>query len=393
MISAHGLFVDLAVAVVLSLPWLIVPMIAVRRQRQSVSLDAYPEAATGTPSRVSVILPARNEAAHVAPCIATLRGTTWPDVEIIVVDDHSTDETHALALSAADADPRVHIVRAPALPDGWFGKQWACHSGMQHATGEMLLFTDADTRHAPDLVGRLANARAARAVDLLSVTGAQEMNSFWERAVQPAVFAILLARFGGTRQLENATRPVDVIANGQCFMITRDAYDAVGGHAAVRDTVAEDLMLAQRTREAGYRVSLVLGPQQLSTHMYDGLRALVRGWMKNVYAGGRLSMRGGFVGRLLFPLALVGGPLLLIAPFLVAGAVPFFAVPRAVLIWSVISCCSLLWFFDAINVFARTQRWRVIFVPLGVLVFAAIGAAAVWRGQLVEWKGRRYRAA
>lgn len=383
----------MVLAVALSLPWLILPMIAVRRQRQSMSLDAYPTAPAGLPSRVSVILPARNEAAHIAQCIATLRATTWPDVEIVVVDDHSTDDTHALALSAAGGDPRVQIVHAPPLPDGWFGKQWACHSGMQRATGDLLLFTDADTRHAPDLVGRLTNARAERAVDLLSVAGAQEMNSFWERAVQPAVFAILLARFGGTRQLENAKRPVDVIANGQCFMITRAAYDAVGGHAAVRATVAEDLMLAQRTRAAGYRVSLVMGTHQLSTHMYDGLRALVRGWMKNVYAGGRLSMRGGFVGRLLFPLALVGGPLLLIAPFLLAGAVPFFEVPRSVVIWGVISCCSLLWFFDAINVFSRTHRWRVIFVPLGVLVFAAIGAAAVWRGQVVEWKGRRYRAA
>lgn len=382
-----------------SLPWIVLPIVAVLRQRRSVSLasyDATPDADTA--ERVSVILPARNEAEHIAACIDTLRKTTWPNVEIIVVNDHSVDETRDLAVDAASGDRRVKIVDAPDLPPGWFGKQWACHSGMQHATGSLLLFTDADTRHAPDLIARLVNARASRNADLMSVAGSQAMLSFWEQAIQPAVFAILLARYGGTVEIENARRPVDVIANGQCFLITRNAYNKIGGHEGVKDTVAEDLMIGQRTRAAGLKVSLVIGTDQLSTRMYDGFGTIVRGWMKNVYAGGRLSMPGGALGKLIFPLALVGGPLFIVAPFLIGlTLIPITALGAAIspilAAWSIVSTIVLLWFFSTINAFARTSQWRVLFVPIGMTVFAGICLAAVVRGQKVEWKGRTYRAA
>ncbi|MDQ6611410.1 MAG: glycosyltransferase, partial [Gemmatimonadota bacterium] len=275
---------EFLLAVVLALPWIIAPVLAVLRQRSTRSLDDYSEWAVEPIDRVSVILPARNESAHVAACVASLRATSWRDVEIIVIDDHSTDGTGVLARAAGGGDSRITVVDAPDLPDGWFGKQWACHTGAARATGTYLLFTDADTRHAPDLIGRLVNAQKARNASLISVAGTQSMHSFWEYAIQPAVFALLLARFGGTTEMEQATRSVDVIANGQCLMFTRQAYDLIGGHAAVRATVAEDLMLAQTTHARGLRVSLVLGTSQLSTHMYSGLREIVRGWMKNVYA-------------------------------------------------------------------------------------------------------------
>lgn len=394
MFTAH----DGLIALLLSLPWLLFPMIAVRRQRRSVSLDDYDGRATGpNPERVSIVLPARNEAEHIVACLESLRATTWPNIEIVVVNDHSSDGTGELARTAAATDPRISIVDAPDLPEGWFGKQWACHSGMRHATGSLLLFTDADTRHAPDLVARLVHARESRGADLMSVAGSQAMLSFWERAIQPAVFAILLARYGGTREIENARRPVDVIANGQCFLITRDAYNTIGGHESVRDTVAEDLMIGQRVREAGLRVSLVIGTEQLSTRMYDGFGTIVRGWMKNVYAGGRLSMPGGLLGRVLFPFVLVGGPLFIVAPVIAAivalvCALWGVSIAPTFILWSAISTVSLLWFFSAINSFARTARWRVVFVPIGMIVFAGICAAAVIRGQTVEWKGRTYRA-
>jgi chlorobactene glucosyltransferase len=379
MFTAH----DCLIALLFSLPWLLFPMIAVRRQRRSVSLDDYDGRTTGpNPERVSIVLPARNEAEHIVACLEALRATTWPNIEIVVVNDHSSDGTGELARTAAGTDPRISIVEAPDLPAGWFGKQWACHSGMQHATGSLLLFTDADTRHAPDLVARLVHARESRRADLISVAGSQ---------------AILLARYGGTREIENAQRPVDVIANGQCFLITRDAYNTIGGHESVRDTVAEDLMIGQRVREAGLRVSLVIGTEQLSTRMYDGFGTIVRGWMKNVYAGGRLSMPGGLMGRVLFPFVLVGGPLFIVAPVIaaiVALACALWGVSIAptFIVWCAISTVSLLWFFSAINSFARTSRWRVVFVPIGMIVFAGICAAAVLRGQTVQWKGRTYRA-
>lgn len=375
-----------------ALPWIVLPLVVMWRLRGTPLLEhAQPGTPPHTPS-VSVVLPARNEAAHIADCIASLRATTWPDWELLVINDGSTDDTGALARTAAAGDARIRVLDAPPLEAGWFGKQWACHHGMQFARGDLLLFTDADTRHHPELIARMVRVRKARGADLLSVSGTQVMVTFWEQAVQPVVFALILARFGGARALEAATRPADVVANGQCFMMTREAYDAIGGHAAVRDTVAEDLMMAQRTVHARRRVSLAIGRDFLSTRMYDGLDSLVRGWRKNVYAGGRMAMRGGWLGRLVFPVALVGFPLAIAAPFVVAPLAWRFNAP-AILTWSFLAAGAMLLAFAGAAHFSRAPLWRALFAPVGALAFAAICLSAIARGQSVEWKGRQYESA
>jgi chlorobactene glucosyltransferase len=379
-------------ALALASPWLLLPLVVLVRLRGTPRLEDVDPAPPLVPPRVSVVLPARNEAAHIAACVASLRATTWPDWELIVVDDASTDATGALARDAAGDDPRVRVVDAPPLPAGWFGKQWACHTGRQHATGALLLFTDADTRHHPELVARLVRAREARDADLISVSGTQEMVTFWERAIQPVVFALILLRFGGARALEAAREPADVVANGQCFLVTREAYEAIGGHAAVRNTVAEDLMLAQRIVQARRRVSLVLGRDHLRTRMYAGFADIVRGWRKNVYAGGRLAMKGGPVGRLLFPAALIGFPLAIALPFAGLLATWRADVPGLQLACGLASAAMLLAFAGA-AVFARTPPWRAILAPIGALAFAGICAQAIARGRRVEWKGRAYTSA
>lgn len=387
----------LLLALAIASPWLVLPLVVLWRLRGTPLLERMPAAVPAAPPRVSVVLPARNEAAHIAACVDALRATTWPDWELVVVNDGSTDDTGALARRAAGNDPRVRVIDAPPLPDGWFGKQWACHTGLPHTTGALLLFTDADTRHAPDLVTRLVHARATRGADLISVSGTQEMVTFWERAIQPVVFALILTRFGGARAIEAARDPADVVANGQCFLITRDAYQSIGGHAAVRDTVAEDLMIAQQVVRAGRRVSLVLGRDHLSTRMYDGFDAIVRGWRKNVYAGGRLAMKGGALGRVLFPLALVGFPLAIALPFVALPALLLF---EASATWqtaartaAALATIAMLLAFAGAAVFGRTPVWRALLTPIGATAFAGICAQAIVRGRAVEWKGRAYTSA
>jgi glycosyltransferase involved in cell wall biosynthesis len=391
----------LTTVLALAAPWIVTPLVTLWRLRDTPSLDSVDPIPPAHPPRVSVVVPARNEAAHIAGCVASLRRSTWPNVEFIVVDDHSNDGTKALALEAANSDPRVHVIDAPPLPDGWFGKQWACHTGSQHATGEYLLFTDADTRHAPELIARLVRVRADRNADLLSVAGRQEMRTFWEWAIQPVVFTTILARFGGARTMERARRPADVVTNGQCLFMPRTAYDAVGGHVSVRDTVAEDVMLAHAMVQHRKRVSLALGQTQLSTHMYDDLSAIVRGWRKNVYAGGRFAMRGGAIGRLLYPVLLVGFPLFLAAPLLVLplalslhafGVAPLFGViaPLHLLLAAMISGTMMLGTFALGMRFVEQPMWRALAMPIGALAFAWIAADSVIRGRRVEWKGRAY---
>jgi chlorobactene glucosyltransferase len=376
--------------------WWVAPALLAWRSRATPSLtdaSADPPAAALAP-RVSVILPARNEAAHITACVRAIRQSTWPNLELIVVDDHSTDGTGALAREAALGDARVRVVPAPDLPAGWFGKQWACQVGAEQASGSLLLFTDADTRHAADLVTRLVAVRAQRDAELMSVAGRQDMVTVWEQAVQPSVFALILLRYGGATALEGARRASDVIANGQCFMISRAGYDAVGRHEAVRAFVAEDLMMAQAVWRAGRRVSLVMGVDQLSTRMYDGLGPLMRGWGKNIYAGGRFAVRGGALGRLLYPLLLPLFPLALLAPFVtLLAALAQLASGHAagsLLAWSVLASSGVLCTFVLANRLNRDPIGRALLAPLGALVLLVICLQAIGRGRRVAWKDRDY---
>ncbi|WP_373065058.1 glycosyltransferase family 2 protein [Gemmatimonas sp.] len=388
-----------AVAALSATPWVAAPMVLAGRLRTTPSLDDIEVVVTTAAPipRVSIVLPARNEAAHITACIRSIRASTWPDLELIVVDDHSTDGTGELARAAAAGDARVKIVDAPELPAGWFGKQWACQSGASHATGSLLLFTDADTRHAPDLVGRMVRMRERRGAELLSVAGHQAMGTVWERAVQPSVFTLILTRYGGAEAMERATNPRDVVANGQCFMLSRRVYDAIGGHEPVRGFVAEDVMMAQTIQARGDRVSLALGINQLSTRMYDGLGSLMKGWGKNMYAGGRHAMWWGAKGQWLYPFLLLSFPLGLLMPFatlmwcavaLATGG----AIGAGLLFWSLATSAAVLASFAAANRINGDPMRRALLAPLGGAIVLAICIAAIARGNNVQWKDRGYVA-
>ena len=256
------------------------------RVRRSRSLDDESDVHPENPPLVSVIVPARNEAHNIARCVTSILSTTYPNLELIVVDDSSTDGTAQIAREAAQRDPRARFIPSPPLPEGWFGKQWACATGAKVARGSVLQFTDADTVHGADLVTRSINAMRRARAQLFSVAGRQELGGFWEKVIQPQIFTILAMRYGGTESVTQATNVRDKIANGQCIFVTHDSYNAIGGHASVRTSVAEDMMLAQKFFAARKRVVLMLGVNQLSTRMYASLREIIRGWRKNVFAGG-----------------------------------------------------------------------------------------------------------
>ena len=146
------------IAFIWSLPWIIPPLVTYFRLRHSRSLDDESDVPLENPPLVSVIIPARNEAHNIARCVSSILSATYPNLELIVVDDNSTDGTGEIAGAAAQGDPRVRVITCPPLPEGWFGKQWACATGAKAARGSVLQFTDADTVHAADLVTRSTNA-------------------------------------------------------------------------------------------------------------------------------------------------------------------------------------------------------------------------------------------
>lgn len=373
-----------------SAPWWGAIVLAAWRWRGSPSLDDVPAIAPEKAPRLSVIVPARNEIVHIDACVRAILESGYPSLELIVVDDHSTDGTAAAARAGAGDDPRLTVVQPAALPAGWLGKQWACHAGAQVATGEYLLFTDADVRHSPDLHARLVNdARASRA-DLVSIAGFQETRTFWERVVQPFVFAILAMWYGGPGAVNRTRDPRRKIANGQCLLFPRASYDRFGGHVAVRGRPAEDLAFAQQMAERGMQVRLALGTAQMSTRMYGSLREIVHGWGKNVYSAGRETLPGGPVGQLLARVLVPAPALLTLAPvgLLVAGTMGSLG---ATAMWSgLFATAATTLAFLVIGREFRLPPWYALTFPLGALVYLYIAMRAVVRGDRVEWKGRAY---
>ncbi|HEU4721896.1 MAG TPA: glycosyltransferase family 2 protein [Gemmatimonadaceae bacterium] len=381
------------VPLLLAAPWILAPIATLVRARASRSLADEPVQPPRDAPLVSLVIPARDEAHNIGPCVESALASTYPRLEVIVVDDHSSDGTSSIVEAIASRDTRLRVITPPALPDGWFGKQWACWTGAGESRGELLGFMDADTRQTPDLVTRTVHALTSRRADLLSVAGTQELGGFWERMIQPQIFAIMLQRYGGTEIVNRSRRVSEKIANGQCLWVRRATYDALGGHAAVKHEVAEDLALAQLWFRAGRTVSLVLGLDQLSTRMYTSLRELIEGWGKNIYAGGRNAMPFGTVGRLLYPFALVAPSLFWLVPPIVLALGLLGVVGATALAWAAIATVANLVWWLAVYAWLRVSPLYALLHPVGAAMVLYIALGAIARGRRVRWKEREYRAA
>lgn len=376
--------------IILAVPWVALPVATIIRARNSRSLDEESATAVDDAPTLSIVIPARNEAHNIERCVRSALAANYPRFEVVAVDDHSTDGTGAILAAIASEDARLRVVTPEALPGDWFGKQWACTAGANAGTGDIIAFFDADTQQTPDLVPRAINAMRSRSADLLTVAGMQELGSFWERLLQPQVFAIMLMRYGGTETVNGSGNASDKIANGQCIFVRRSAYVETGGHAAVRMKVAEDLAMAQHYFRLGRRSFLVLGLSQLSTRMYTSLRELIAGWGKNLYAGGRDAAPLGAFGQALVPFLLcspwIGAllpPTLLVLSL--AGVVG-----HSMLVWSAIATGgNVLWWLGVYS-WLRLSPMYALLHPVGAAMMLYISVGAIARGNKVRWKDREY---
>jgi len=381
---------DLALASLIASPWILVPLATIWRVRQSRELSHDSANVSPNGPLVSVVVPARDERRNIASCVQSILAGRYRNIEVVVVDDRSTDGTADVTREIARGDARLTLIETPPLPDGWFGKPWACATGARTARGDLICFTDADARHGPDLVARAVNAMSARQLDMLTVAGHQELGGFWERVVQPHVFWMIASRYGGTETVNRSKRTEDKIANGQCIFVRRRPYDSIGGHEAVRDQVAEDVALAQRLFAAGKRTELVLGRDELTTRMYTSLREIMAGWRKNIFAGGREAMPWGRFGQVIFPAVLLLPPLLTLLPPLAFLVTSLADGPRWLVLASAIALAAQVITWAAVyRWMGAPMRWAALF-PLGSVVVAIIASQAIARGSRVEWKGRAY---
>ncbi len=367
-----------------ALPW-VVPFASLPRLANNRPSISEAPAVTGT--LVSVIIPARNEADTIETVVRSVLASTYRPLELLVVDDRSTDGTAAIVERLAAEDERVRLVPGEPLPDGWYGKPWACLQGYRAATGDLLLFTDADTRHEPELLSRAVGALQSRPADLVTVAPHQLCVTFWERVVMPQIWLLLGLRYHPDR-VNRATRERDVIANGQFILVPRDSYEAVGTHEVVRGEVAEDLALAQAFHRAGKRIHFAFAERLMETRMYRSLPELVEGWSKNMYLGGRRSFPDEPLLRALVPVMLVTAfGFWLVPPAALAILGTESALGPAAAVATVLS--AIFWMLISYGM--RIPPWYGLLYPLGALTAACIGARSAWRGQRkVEWRGRAY---
>jgi chlorobactene glucosyltransferase len=369
----------LAAVQVLRLVWVLLQRAALRPIRP---LPDPPEG-KGLPG-VSVIVPARNEQAVIAACLDGALAQNYPGLEVLVVDDRSEDGTGEIVRRYAAADPRLRLVVGQPLPAGWLGKPWALVQGASAARGAWLLFVDADTRLLPGSVaGAVAEARR-RDAPVLSALTAQALPTIWERVVQPAVFGAI-AEAMPVVLVNRPEVPQIAVANGQYLLVRRDAYQAVGGHAAVRAEIAEDAAFARRVKTLRWRYWLGDGRDLAVTRMYTTPRALWEGWTKNLHTGFKL-----------LPWIVPPGTLYLIVVLLApyAGFVlawrrrrPGLALAAAVQLGVSLAVRRL-----TDRTFGLPARYTLT-QPVGQVAFLALLAASFYKiltGQGVTWKGRRY---
>lgn len=287
-----GLWVARAGLGLIGLTWALTALdVAVKRRRAAWRLG--PDSPAAPPDTlVSVVIPARDEVEHIGACVEAVLAQDHPALEVVVLDDGSTDGTTQVLAELAERWPgRLRVIpggQAPP-PPGWLGKPWACQRAGEQARGAWLLFIDADVRLRPHAVSAAVAWAEQHELGLLSGLGHLQTGSFWEKVLQPAVGALIMAGNDLDRVNDPDRRSDRPLANGQFMLLRREAWRAVGGHEAVAGAVLDDVSMAIAAVAAGQRYHLLMMRELFSCRMYDSLPALWRGWSKNLFTGLRRS--------------------------------------------------------------------------------------------------------
>ncbi len=338
-----------------------------------------------TPSMVSIVLPVRNQAETVAQCLNSLVNLEYPSKEVIVVEGHSDDGTQA---QLRQFSGRVRVIEEQPLPDGWVGKNWACHLGYKQSKGELLLFTDGDSVHSTDSLARTVRLLESTAADMVTLAPGAILRTFWEKVLQPPIFLLIMLFVGGKWVNDDKRR--NALGNGQYMLFRRSAYEKVGGHLAVRDRIVEDYSLARLLKSQGLKLRMVTARDALGVRMYSGLREVWRGWRKNFYT---VSDSHKVVRAVLRLLLLIS---VLVLPFVVLGYGLFLlpSNPFNLYLFAGAFMAGLLWlgvliFYRAVSI----SRMYALLFPLAIVVYICIGLDSTLRGALglgFSWKGRIY---
>jgi chlorobactene glucosyltransferase len=334
---------------------------------------------------VSILVPARDEAQVIGQTVRQLLAQDYPNFELIILDDQSSDCTGAVAVQAANGDSRLRIIQGALLPVGWLGKNWACQQLAGQARGELLVFSDADVGWGSGALSALVGAMQARKAGVFTVWPTQVCEGWAERLVVPLMMLAVLAYLPelGARYLPFVSLAA---ANGQCLAFRRKAYQRLGGHAAVRAKVVEDVAFARLAKRTGLRVVMALGSNQITCRMYHSWAEVRQGFGKNILAG-HGDWPGFLVASTIFHWLIFLGPwmwLFLGWELALGSGWP----------WSPLSLIALGLGIRAITAAITRQRvGDALLMPFSVIMMSVVAAQAlIWHftgGPY--WKGRLAR--
>ncbi len=338
------------------------------------------------PPLISILIPARNEAENISICLKSLLKQDYPNLEIIVLNDNSTDGTSKVVKVIAEKDNRVRLLEGAPLKDGWTGKNFASHQLSKHAKGEYFIFTDADTLHFPKTISSALAALISTKVDALSIYPRQIMVTFAERMAVPIINTALQC-FIPFILIKKSKNPLFSTAIGQFMMFRRETYEKTGGYESIKGHMVDDIQISKRVKKSGDKFMVFDGRNTIYCRMYTNLKGVVLGLAKSIYPSfngnilALFSLTGVFTATLLIPFVLL--PL---------GAF-LFDWPAAIIRLMILQIVIVLVIKMIFAIRYKQSMLDILLAPVSmamidVLIFISFFQAKYGKG--LSWKGRRY---
>jgi chlorobactene glucosyltransferase len=379
-------------ATVTGLEWLLRNALALSVWKRIFHLrpDSEFDIPPGPAPRVSVVVAAKDEEHNIESCVRSLLRQEYPNFEVIVVDDRSTDRTGEIVDAIAAEDDRLRRIRIEELPEGWCGKNHAMQRGIEQADGDWILMTDADCTQATEQTIRRAMGYAMQTqADMLSLLPELEMGGFWEKFYLPICVGVLMIWFRPSRV--NDPRKPHAYANGMFMLIRRDAYDAVGRHEAIAGSLIEDMDLARRVKSAGLRLVVTPNEGLYSVRMYTNREQIIRGWVRIFVGSFRTVSR--LTGALL---VLFGRGLTPLATCLLGWLLVYLGggeTARVAAILGSVALAAQLVMTARYYHHTKSAWWMGLFYPIGCSAVGAILLKAIWTlrpGGTIVWRETSY---